>query len=190
MGAACGRGARRRGAAPSPLFPRGRVIPAKAGTYWEGRLPPRKREPTRSPDYGYGIPAYAGMTVKGALGRRMDSCLRRNDATRPVRRTLRPVSPIPPGSRHSRESGNLPPLPSSPRKRESRPLRQTPLARTPPPCATMDPVAQATEREEDETGERGASFCIIPASNSPKPAPKPTHWRLTANPALGVNESK
>ena len=54
------------GAAPRlPPFPRGRVIPAKAGTYWEDRLPTRKREPTRSPDYGYEIPAYAGMTVMG-----------------------------------------------------------------------------------------------------------------------------
>ena len=62
---ACGRGVRGRGAAPSPYSPGGPVIPAKAGTYWRvvrlresGNLP-------HSPDYGYEIPAYAGMTVMG-----------------------------------------------------------------------------------------------------------------------------
>ena len=53
--------------APVSKDPRGRVIPAKAGTYWEDRPSTRKREPTHSPNYGYEIPAYAGMTVIGRL---------------------------------------------------------------------------------------------------------------------------
>ena len=52
------------GLRPVSLYPRRLVIPAKAGTYWEGRSR-AKREPTHSPDYGYEIPAYAGMTVMG-----------------------------------------------------------------------------------------------------------------------------
>ena len=68
-GEALGDGARPR----LPYFPRVRVIPAKAGTYWEDRPPTRKREPTHSSDYGYEIPAYAGMTVIGALARPIDA---------------------------------------------------------------------------------------------------------------------
>ena len=32
---------------------------------------PRKREPTHSPDYGYGIPAYAGNDGKGLAALRL-----------------------------------------------------------------------------------------------------------------------
>jgi len=65
------------------------------------------------------------------------------------------------------------------------------------PCANAPSLrydgsrrAQATEREENEAGERGASFCLIPDSKASKTAPKQPQRRLTANPALGVNESK
>ena len=54
--------------------------------------------------------------------------------------------------------------------------RQSPLARTPPPCATMDPdrPSRAKRRgwKEDEAGKGAAPSSPIPASNSPKTASK------------------
>ena len=169
----CGRGAankKGRGAfAPRPsTHPRGRVIPAKAGTYRKAPCP-RKREPT-----GRRPVRESGNLLEGVLsrvgGNLLEGALSAKAGT--YWKTSFPRKREPTGSALSAKAPPYSSLPSAP----------CPVA---PPTPILAPMsAPQASVGQAQRPQRGRSS---PAPFLPHFCPKTPHRRPISSPALGVN---